>query len=47
MHHTRCLGIGVGLRIRPARDSGDSDNYTGWLQIWPLALPGFSNTLGG
>ena len=46
IHRTRCLGIGVGLRIRPAREDDDDDNYTGWLRIWPLALPGFASMLG-
>ena len=47
IHHTRCLGIGLGLRIRPANDAAGDDNYTVWFRIWPLALPGFASSLGG
>lgn len=47
VHRTRCLGIGLGLRIRPDDAPGESDDYTVWFRIWPLAFPGFSSSLGG
>ena len=46
IHRTRCLGIGLGLRVRPDHTAGGSDNYTVWLRIWPLAFPEFSSSLG-
>ena len=39
VHRTRCLGIGLGLRIRPDYRSDDEDDYTAWIRIWPLAFP--------
>ena len=47
IHRTRCLGIGLGLRIRPEEAADEKDNYTIWFRIWPLAFPGFSSSLGG
>lgn len=47
IHRTRCLGIGLGLRIRPEEGEDGEDNYTVWFRIWPLAFPGFSSSLGG
>lgn len=47
VHKTRCLGLGLGLRIRPEDTPGESDDYTVWFRIWPLAFPGFSSALGG
>ena len=47
MHRTRCLGIGLGLRIRPEEGADGKDNYTVWFRIWPLAFPQFSSSLGG
>ena len=47
IHRTRCLGIGLGLRIRPNDSADGEDNYTVWLRLWPLAFPGFSSSLGG
>ena len=48
IHRTRCLGVGLGVRIRPAaEDSGEDDDYTIWFRIWPLALPEFYSALGG
>jgi len=47
IHRTRCLGIGLGVRVRPEQASDGDDNITGWLRIWPLAFPGFASDLGG
>ncbi|HAL92313.1 MAG TPA: hypothetical protein DCM68_04725, partial [Verrucomicrobia bacterium] len=47
IHKTQCLGIGLGVRIRPEAATDGGDDYTIWFRIWPLALPGFSSSLGG
>ena len=47
IHRTRCLGIGLGLRVRPEQAKDGDDNYTVWFRIWPLALPQFASSLGG
>lgn len=47
IHRTRCLGLGLGLRIRPDQAADGKNNYTIWLRIWPLALPQFASSLGG
>lgn len=47
IRRTRCLGIGLGLRIRPEDGPDGEDNYTVWFRIWPLALPGFASSIGG
>jgi len=47
IHRTRCLGIGLGLRIRPDQGAEGEDDYTGWVRIWPLAFPGFASAIGG
>ena len=47
IHRTRCLGIGLGLRVRPEEAADGEDNYTVWFRIWPLAFPGFASSLGG
>ena len=47
IHRTRCLGIGLGVRIRPEQAANGDDSYTFWLRIWPLALPQFASSLGG
>lgn len=47
IHRTRCLGIGLGVRIRPEQASNGDDDYTIWFRIWPLAFPQFSSSLGG
>ncbi len=47
IHRTRCLGIGLGVRIRPEEAADGDDNYTVWFRIWPLAFPNFSSSLGG
>lgn len=47
VHKTRCLGIGLGVRIRPEQGENGDDDYTVWFRIWPLAFPGFSSSLGG
>jgi hypothetical protein len=47
VHRTRCLGIGLGVRVRPDQAADGEDNYTFWLRIWPLAFPGFSGDIGG
>ena len=44
IHRTRCLGIGLGLRVRPAKTSGEDDDYSIWFRLWPLAFPGFANS---
>jgi LPS-assembly protein len=46
IHRTRCLGIGLGVRIRPEQGSEGEDDYTVWFRIWPLAIPSFSSSLG-
>lgn len=47
VHRTRCLGLGLGVRIRPEQASGGDDDYTVWFRIWPLALPNFASAIGG
>jgi len=47
VHRTRCLGLGLGLRIRPEEGANEEDNYTVWFRIWPLAFPGFASAIGG
>ena len=47
IHRTRCLGIGLGVRIRPEQAANGDDDYTIWFRIWPLAFPQFSSSLGG
>ena len=47
IHRTRCLGLGLGLRIRPTDVEGKDDDYTVWFRVWPLAFPNFSSSLGG
>jgi len=47
VHRTSCLGIGLGLRIRPEQGSEGDDDYTVWFRIWPLALPQFASSIGG
>ena len=47
IHRTRCLGIGLGLRVRPDDGPDGEDNYTVWFRIWPLAFPQFGSSLGG
>ena len=47
IHRTRCLGIGLGVRIRPEEAANGDDDYTFWIRVWPLALPQFSSSLGG
>ena len=42
IHRTDCLGIGVGLRIRPDDDGPGEADYTVWLRLWPLV---FGNTV--
>jgi len=36
IHRTRCLGMGLGLRIRPDYE-GEEDDYAVWFRFWPLA----------
>lgn len=36
IHRTRCLGMGLGVRIRPAYDKDDEDDYAVWFRFWPL-----------
>lgn len=43
IHRTDCLGIGIGLRIRPAYEEGEEDDYSVWFRFWPLAFSGFFN----
>lgn len=45
IHRTDCLGIGVGVRIRPDYDADGEDDYTIWLRIWPLAFPSFMGSM--
>lgn len=47
VHRTQCLGIGIGVRIRPEVGNTDEDDYSIWLRIWPLAFPQFMNSIGG
>ncbi len=47
IRRTRCLGIGLGVRIRPEAAADGDDDYTIWFRIWPLAIPGFFSALGG
>ena len=46
IHRTRCLGLGLGVRIRPNQGSEGEDDYTIWFRIWPLAIPQFASSLG-
>ncbi len=39
VHRTRCLGLGLGVRIRPEEGPDGKDDYSLWLKIWPLAFP--------
>jgi LPS-assembly protein len=39
VHRTRCLGLGIGVRIRPEEAANGDDDYSIWLKIWPLAFP--------
>lgn len=41
IHRTRCLGIGLGVRIRPEYGEDGEDDYTVWFRLWPLAFPQF------
>lgn len=41
IHRTKCLGIGLGLRIRPDHTDDGEDDYSVWFRIWPLAFPQF------
>lgn len=43
IHRTDCLGIGIGVRIRPAYEDGEKDDYSIWFRFWPLAFSGFFN----
>jgi LPS-assembly protein len=47
VHRTRCLGIGLGVRIRPDYGAKEEDDYTVWFRIWPLAFPEMMGTIGG
>lgn len=47
VHRTRCLGIGLGVRIRPDYGAEEEDDYTVWFRIWPLAFPEMMGTIGG
>ena len=47
VHRTRCLGIGLGVRIRPDYGEDEEDDYTVWFRIWPLAFPEMMGTIGG
>lgn len=53
IHRTQCLGIGVGVRIRPGYDDADDayaddeDDYSVWVCIWPLAFPQLFSDPGG
>ena len=39
VRRTHCLGIGIGVRIRPEEGPDGKDDYSLWLKIWPLAFP--------
>lgn len=47
VHRTRCLGIGLGVRIRPDYGADEEDDYTVWFRIWPLAFPEMMGSIGG
>jgi LPS-assembly protein len=47
VHRTRCLGIGLGVRIRPDYGAEKEDDYTVWFRIWPLAFPEMMGDIGG
>lgn len=36
IHRTKCLGMGLGVRIRPDYE-GEEDDYSIWFRFWPLA----------
>lgn len=46
IHRTQCLGVGVGLRIRPEYGKEEEDDYSVWFRIWPLAFPEFFSDIG-
>lgn len=46
IHRTRCLGLGLGVRIRPEQGTDGDDDYSVWFRIWPLAIPSFASSLG-
>ncbi len=45
IHRTQCLGIGLGLRIRPDYGADGKDDYAIWLRIWPLAFPSLMGSM--
>lgn len=47
IHRTRCLGLGLGVRIRPDYGADEEDDYTVWFRIWPLAFPEMMGSIGG
>lgn len=42
VRRTKCLGLGLGLRIRPDEAASGDDDYSVWVRVWPLAFPGFA-----
>lgn len=47
VHRTRCLGMGLGVRIRPDYGADKEDDYTVWFRLWPLAFPEMMSDIGG
>jgi LPS-assembly protein len=47
IRRTRCLGYGLGVRVRPEQASNAKDDISVYFQLWPLAFPPSSSPLGG
>ncbi|MCX7817882.1 MAG: LPS assembly protein LptD [Kiritimatiellae bacterium] len=45
-HRMNCIGWGVGVRHEPG-DEGREDDFSVWVQLWLLAMPYSSVSLGG
>lgn len=45
-HRMDCIGWGVGVRHEPGYDGRD-DEYSAWVQLWLLAMPHSSVSIGG
>lgn len=46
-HRMDCIGWGIGVRVEPAIDDNEEDDYTAWFTLWLLDLPGSEMQLGG
>ena len=46
-HRMDCIGWGFGVRVEPAMSDDEEDDYTAWMTLWLLDLPGSEVQLGG